>query len=1642
MKKFSLCVLTVLIILFSIAVPPVQSQPVPDTGQTKCYDSSKEIPCPSPGQDFYGQDANYTINPPSYTKLDSNGNALPDSAASWAMVRDNVTGLIWEVKTNKDGTKNYSNPHDADNTYTWYDPDPATNGGNSGTSGNGTDTKDFIDALNNAGFGGFDDWRLPTIKELSNIVDYNIPRPGPTINASYFPNAVASAYWSSTTDPSQSGKAIYIRFNSLYENSNPKSTSYSVRAVRGVQALENFTDNGDETVTDNSTGLMWQKDTAKDDQGDYKPMTWQEALAYCEGLGLAGYSDWRLPTIKELRSVFDYSKFNPAIDTALFPNTLLGFYWSSTTSLLEHDTPDVACGIVPYNGIAGGGNNKPIHNNVRAVRGGQGGSFGNLRVVIEPSGARSAGAQWRRTGTATWRDSGYTETNIPVGTYTVEYKDVTGWTKPANANATITSGQTTNLTGTYIATGDAIQWKAEDGGNGHWYELVTSELSWSQAKAHAEGKYKDGVKGHLATITSKEENDFVWNTFKREYAWLGGYQTNKSSEPAGNWAWVTGESWNYTNWNSGEPNEMGAEDHLAFWNNGKWNDSPIEQLSSFIIEYEANTQPRQGMSWEEDFTSFNSERYHLEGSASWDSQNEYFVLTPNENGRRGRLFLKEPFSTSSWTVEFDMRMGGGSGGDGMTFAFVRDYAYTDALCASGYSLGGASLDFCADGYAVEFDGYVNTAIDPSANHVAIIKTNPTNHLAYHKINLEDNAWHHIRIDFRNGLTDIFVDQSKILSHQVAGFQAFMGYFGFTAATGGASNWHLVDNIKLSIPLSGDINGDGAVDWDDATIVMDVLAGGSPSTIRADFKSSGADVNGDGKIGLEELIYIAKVVGPLVLPVERTVKIQLPVSDLSKLKVIGITEVSPDINGNAVVEMPKDFYSFVYLTDDSGNIVGMRYGVSNEKEIRIDTVTTAVGLVMSFPVDWSLCGRSIESLLIAIEQSPHFSSLVDQVEAMLRTDPTKLLDGQNAEAFEICIRIIKGICSGGLAARAQSALEPEKDSLGSKDFPYIEDIPGSKVRIFNPKAVPYGISSVKKEDQCFTVTDGYLGFAKRPFFVHREDVYEKIIHIFSKTKDTSIDYELGSGEFITCLHKQGRGGLLLNWMMPFVGEIITNFSMVKLVYKLIADENLTPIERVLIDAELKGKISWKLFLMINALALVPGGGDVISLAGEVILAFANDPDLIGEFEATMGLLGDVGISAGKANLKAILEFASKDYDELVASAWSAKSPARLMAKRIYGTAQNHATKLLVTSLEKTSKILKVIGNIFLLGDIAELVLFYYDTLLAEDKICYEIHQSDSSPAAIQVRYHFEGAPPTPSKVVAKAVSSSQIQLDWDEISVSPRPSYRIYRDGLFLKALQGSNYNDIVLSPSTRYCYQVSAVDDLCNESAKSTQACATTLPLPDITPPGNVGNFTAAAGNGQVTLSWSNPPDSDYAGVLIRRKTGSYPTGTSDGTEIYRGTGTSKSDTGLANGTTYYYKAFSYDEVPNYSSGVTASTTPEPPDIFLRINGALIIYYPAGYGGTSMPEQYVCNDIGRLTLMFARTTTSFKLENNELGFLQYYTNPLNPWYNKDINVVVNAIPTVSGSYMAIKLTGTLTDMMRTKTATADIEVSGTLTIAP
>lgn len=292
------------------------------------------ISCPAPGETYFGQDAQYAGPARSYTKLDESGGALPDTASAWAMVRDNVTGLIWEAKEARDAVADYANPRDADNAYTWCDTNPATSGGDAGTCGD-NDTEDFLAALNSGdGFGGHTDWRLPTINELRTILHRD--RAYSALDSTFFPEGKSSIYWAATTYASNTSKAWGVNVNIGADVVPTKASvsTYYVRAVRGGQmpAANRFVDNLDGTVTDTVTCLVWQQGTADiTDDGAADQMIWQEALAYAEGLTLGGHDDWRLPDISELTSIANYSTHSPAIDVSAFPDTVSSLYWSLTT---------------------------------------------------------------------------------------------------------------------------------------------------------------------------------------------------------------------------------------------------------------------------------------------------------------------------------------------------------------------------------------------------------------------------------------------------------------------------------------------------------------------------------------------------------------------------------------------------------------------------------------------------------------------------------------------------------------------------------------------------------------------------------------------------------------------------------------------------------------------------------------------------------------------------------------------------------------------------------------------------------------------------------------------------------------------------------------------------------------------------------------------------------------------------------------------------------------------------------------------------------------------------------------------------------------------------------------------------------------
>lgn len=180
----------------------------------------------------------------SFTKLDHNGEPLANQSVNyattpWACVKDNVTGLIWEVKTNDGGL------HDMNDSYTWYNTNSQTNGGEEGFADNGEtcdgyngsnastfcNTQAFVARVNVSGWCGASDWRMPTYKELQGIVSYD--RVSPAIDTDYFPNTPSDNTWTGSPLAYTSGQAWCLNSDIGSSTILEHTDSYPVRLVRG-----------------------------------------------------------------------------------------------------------------------------------------------------------------------------------------------------------------------------------------------------------------------------------------------------------------------------------------------------------------------------------------------------------------------------------------------------------------------------------------------------------------------------------------------------------------------------------------------------------------------------------------------------------------------------------------------------------------------------------------------------------------------------------------------------------------------------------------------------------------------------------------------------------------------------------------------------------------------------------------------------------------------------------------------------------------------------------------------------------------------------------------------------------------------------------------------------------------------------------------------------------------------------------------------------------------------------------------------------------------------------------------------------------------------------------------------------------------
>jgi hypothetical protein len=256
-------------------------------------------------------------------------------------VKDKVTGLLWETKTADGGLR------DSQKTYTHFDSTTVAQ------KSDGTkaiqaeiDAADnaatFVKQVNISRLCGFDDWRLPTARELHSIVNYGLTNIAIDVKVFINPGQLDYKYWalSYLLDSQGIDQAFDVNFYVGYVYSDYRDSSLYVRLVRGpvLSETHRFTLAGAE-VTDTQTGLVWQRCTygqtwnGRSCSGAANELTFAQALAKSAELKAQG---WRLPSIKELFSLVTYGPGNTQLDPLVFPQTFTGqtdVYLSSTPTM-------------------------------------------------------------------------------------------------------------------------------------------------------------------------------------------------------------------------------------------------------------------------------------------------------------------------------------------------------------------------------------------------------------------------------------------------------------------------------------------------------------------------------------------------------------------------------------------------------------------------------------------------------------------------------------------------------------------------------------------------------------------------------------------------------------------------------------------------------------------------------------------------------------------------------------------------------------------------------------------------------------------------------------------------------------------------------------------------------------------------------------------------------------------------------------------------------------------------------------------------------------------------------------------------------------------------------------------------------------
>lgn len=324
-----------------------------DTGIAACIDGANQlISCGGTGQDAeFGRDLTHPADANGrlgfrFTQLCNSGEPVGQGTCpsaptpgngrnDWGCTRDEVTGLVWEVKTASGGKRDWRR------NYTYYSPDYDPDG----TYGGPKDVTGFVTAVNAAGLCGASDWRVPTPAELMGIVDMG-QATLPAVDTRFFPNTITGAYWGAGTVYSgvladQLAWVTDFSFGLGSISAQFRESARPLRLVRGGQAggARFVVAHSGQEVSDRATGLVWRRCAEGQSfdgeacSGSALRLTWVDALKRAQQQANETGVAWRLPNQKELASLLDH-EHRAHINRRAFPPGDPTDQWTSSPILV------------------------------------------------------------------------------------------------------------------------------------------------------------------------------------------------------------------------------------------------------------------------------------------------------------------------------------------------------------------------------------------------------------------------------------------------------------------------------------------------------------------------------------------------------------------------------------------------------------------------------------------------------------------------------------------------------------------------------------------------------------------------------------------------------------------------------------------------------------------------------------------------------------------------------------------------------------------------------------------------------------------------------------------------------------------------------------------------------------------------------------------------------------------------------------------------------------------------------------------------------------------------------------------------------------------------------------------------------------